>query len=353
MIDFDQKTYKDILSHMMKRVPDTIDKREGSMIQTALGPAGWYLEGVYLDLKFFLDNVFADTATGAYLDQIATLLNIKRKEATHAVKEGMFDQKIPIGSRFSILDRNGQYITYKAIEYMETINGTHNYKMQCEVPGEAGNSYIGPLIPIDYMPGLTKAQLTTTLIAGAETETDEALRRRLLAHARAPSTSGNIYDYYNWAMECAGVGAAKIFPLASGPGTVKVVIADANIATAGTDLINDVKEHIEELRPIGADVTVASVKEKTVDVSARIKLTAGLNLGAVQSAFRTAFQDYLHKEAFGMSYLSLARVGNLMLETVGVEDYSDLKLNGVAENVALAEEEIAVAGVVTLEVMQQ
>ena len=48
--------------------------------------------------------------------------------------------------------------------------------------------------------------------------------------------------------------------------------------------------------------------------------------------------------------MSLARVGNLLLGTEGVEDYSNLLLNGISGNVVLTEEEIAVAGTVTLEV---
>ena len=172
----------------------------------------------------------------------------------------------------------------------------------------------------------------------------------MLNAIQKPSTSGNRYDYYNWAMECEGVGAAKVFPLAGGPGTVKVIIADANMSAAGTGLLKTVREHIEELRPIGADVTVASVVEKAVNVSAGIKLQAGMNLGVVQNAFQAALTDYLHREALDMSYVSLARVGNLLLGTDGVEDYSGLLLNGVSGNMALTEEEIAVTGTVTLEV---
>ena len=122
------------------------------------------------------------------------------------------------------------------------------------------------------------------------------------------------------------------------------------MSAADMALIKAVKDHIEELRPIGADVTVASVTEKAVNVSANIKLQAGQNLGTVQNAFQAALTDYLHKEALDMSYVSLARVGNLLLGTDGVEDYTNLLLNGVSGNVSLAEEEIAVTGTITLEV---
>ena len=49
--------------------------------------------------------------------------------------------------------------------------------------------------------------------------------------------------------------------------------------------------------------------------------------------------------------MSLARVGNLLLNVAGVEDFTELLLNGQAGNVALADEEIAVAGTVSLGVM--
>ena len=41
----------------------------------------------------------------------------------------------------------------------------------------------------------------------------------------------------------------------------------------------------------------------------------------------------------------------MLLDTDGVVDYSDLKLNGSAENVNLSNEEIAVTGTVEIEVV--
>lgn len=350
MIDFGDKTYRGILAKQLARIPDTIDKRDGSIVQTALGPESWYLEGIYLDMKRLQDNVYVRTAGGKSLDYIAEAHGESRKQATYAVKQGAFNIQIPIGFRASAVSE-GEHLIYRAVEYKGISEGLHIYGMECETQGEAGNGYSGQLIPIDYVSGLTSATLTKILSAGNEEERDDDFKKRLLNVIQKPSTSGNKYDYYNWAMECDGVGAAKVFPLASGPGTVKVIIADANMSAAGTGLVQEVQDHIEELRPIGADVTVASVVEKAVNVSAGIKLRAGMNLGVVQDAFRTGLASYLRKEAMDMAYVSLARVGNLLLGTDGIEDYSELLLNGIPRNVTLSDEEIAVAGTVTLEVM--
>lgn len=351
MIDFSKKTYANILAEQLSHVPDTLDRREGSIIQTALGPASWYIEGIYLDLETVWKNVYADTAGGEYLDMIGGLLGITRKPASYAAKKGIFNVKVPIGSRFSALTGSG-YLTYRATEYLGEEDDGYTYKMQCEEAGEIGNGYTGQVIAVDYVTGLTSAQLTTLLISGTVEEEDEILRERFLIKARKPSTSGNKYDYYNWAMECPGVGAAKIFPLADGPGTVKVVIADENRSAASPSLIDKVKDHIEELRPIGADITVVSAVEKAINIFARIKMENGLNLGDVQMLFHDALTEFLKTNAFDVSYISLARIGNILLGVAGIEDFTRLSLNGIEENVKLNDEEIAVPGTIVLEVMQ-
>lgn len=306
-----------------------------------MAPTAVELQNAYIGLDWTLDQMFAGTATREYLIKRCAEWNITPHPATKAVLKGEFNKDIEIGSRFSLGTLN-----YVAMDRIE--EGA--YRMECETAGAVGNRELGTLVPIDYIEGLTKAELTELIEDGSDEESTQALLERYLTKVQKPSTSGNWYDYYNWAMECEGVGAAKVFPLANGPGTVKVIVADANMSAAGTGLLETVKNHIEELRPIGADVTVASIVEKAVNVSADIRLQAGRNLGTVQEAFRISLAAYLRKEVLDMSYVSLARVGNLLLGTDGVEDYSNLLLNGLSDNVVLSEEEIAVTGTVTLEV---
>lgn len=342
---YEDVTYEVILDRMLGRVKDDcpgIDTRQSSPVYTALAPAAVEFQNAYIGLDWVLAQIFAGTAARENLVRRCAEWGITPNPATKAVLKGEFNRDIELGSRFSMGTLN-----YAAVERLS--EGV--YRMECESAGKEGNRGLGLLVPIFYIPDLTRAELTEVLEDGAGEESTEALLERFLSKIQKPSTSGNRYDYFNWAMECAGVGAAKVFPLSDGPGTVKVVIADANISAADAGLVKRVRDHIEELRPIGADVTVASVKEKAVNVSAGIRLRLGMNLGAVQSAFQDALTDYLRKESLGMSYVSLARVGNLLLGTVGVEDYSGLLLNGTSENIGMAEEEIAVAGNVALEVM--
>lgn len=342
---FESITYESILQRMLDRVPDSLDKREGAIIYDALAPAAVELQLMYMNLDYLLKEAFADTATREYLIRKAWERNIIPHGASSAVWNGTFapeDIEVKMGERF-----NSGTLNFVITDKIE--DGV--YELTCESEGTVGNYCQQTLTPINYVSGLLKAQLTELLVPGNDEEDTEAFRERYLTILRKPSTSGNAYDYYNWCMAVKGVGAAKIFPLAYGAGTVKVVIADENKAAASQALIGQVYDEIEEKRPIGATVTVVSAVELPINIIVSVKLKNGLNLGEVQTAFAQALSEFLHENAFDISYVGIARVGNILLETLGIDDYDGLTLNGSYKNVALNDEEIAVLGSVTLEVM--
>lgn len=341
---YENMTYNSILRELLEQVQGPVSTEEGSLIRTAVSPAAFEIEKCYIELDVMLREIFADTASMEYLRRIGIEHGVFPYQAGCTVAKGRFDREVPRGSRFSI----GKYHYVSG----EKISGTElEYELTCEEPGSGPNLLLGELTPLDYIEGLEMAELTEILEPGNDDEEAEHFRRRFLSVVRRPSTSGNVYDYYNWALECEGVGAVKVFPLVEGPGTVKVVITNSDQAAASEVLIGKVRDHIEELRPVGAAVTITSAVEKKVNAAAKIKLEKGLNLGAVQEDFAKAFDEMLKINAFNSSYVSLAKVGNLLLSMTGVEDFTDLTMNGNMKNVELGDDEIAVAGIVSLEVM--
>ncbi|MNI27130.1 Baseplate J-like protein [compost metagenome] len=221
--------------------------------------------------------------------------------------------------------------------------------------GVKGNHNFGTLLPIDYIPGLVGAELSDVLVPGEDAESDEELRQRYKLKTTRPATSGNKYHYEQWAAEVPGVGAAKIFPLWHGAGTVKVVIVDATNSPASPTLIQDVQAYISPSAgmgggkaPIGAQVTVASAIGKAIHISATITLASGYSLQQVNDHFISAVRDYFREIGFTTSYLSIAKIGTILLDTLGILDYSALKLNSGMVNVAIAEEEIPTLGTVSL-----
>lgn len=344
---YETMTFESILGEMFKLIPNNMDRREGSIIYDATAPCAYSIADMYFKLDNHLNLVFVDTAAGEYLDRLAISYGLKRKEAMRTVRTGMFNTKLPDNSRFSTTGEAALVFTAGEIVSKE---GGYIYRLICETPGKEGNDVSGELLPVEYVNGLTTAELGEVIIPGTEEETDDALRDRLLKKIQQPAAGGNVNDYYNWAMKCAGVGAVKVFPLADGPGTVKVVLADEHGRSVESGTAKKVAEYIEGQRPIGADVTVVPATEKQVNVTARIKLAAGYNLGYVQDVYLFSVDGYLRQRAFGLDYVSLARLGNLLLAVDGVEDYSGLIINGATENLAVLPGEIAVAGTIRLEV---
>lgn len=340
------RTFNEIMEAMLKNVPDELDKREGSVIYTALAPCAKELSEQYVDLETVLQFSFASSSLGVFLEYRTSEMGITRLRATKAVRKanfyGSYDTPIdvPIGSRFGI-----DNLVYAVINKIS--DGV--FAVQCETSGNIGNVPSGTMLPVEYVSGLASAVLADIITPGTDDETDPKLLERYQLKVREPTTSGNAYHYKSWALEVAGVGDARIFPLWNGNGTVKVVLADNNRLPVTQTVIDDVAAHIEELRPIGAAVTVVSGVSKPISITASIILGAGYTLENVTTLLREALTSYLKAVTFKMDFVSLAKTGLLILGVEGILDYQNLKLNSSASNVILAQDEIPVLGTVTLE----
>lgn len=334
---FENMTYENILSDMLSRVPSDADKREGSVIYDALAPAAYKLAEAYFMLDVFIDLVNGDTAVGEFLDRVVEDYGITRKPATYAIRKIETTGAVDIGSRWGINN----------LVYTVTASLSENvYSATCNETGDIGNQYNGALDNIDNVPGVT-ATLTDIISSGEDEETDDALRTRFYARVQASGTSGNKYDYRNWALDVPGCGDAKVFPLWNGAGTVKVLVVDENMEI-DPELPEKVHDYIEKVRPIGATVTVESPEDLQIDVTANVTLDGTKTLEDVQAAFIAVLTEYLRDTVFEIYSVSYAKIGSLLLATAGVEDYDTLEVNGNTANITIADDEMPICGTVTL-----
>ena len=239
MIDFTSKTYRNLLRAQLDRVPDSLDKREGSLIQTAIGAGAYALEEFYLELDQVQRGAYLQTAVGQDLDYLAVLANVRRYPASAAVRLGVFNVDIPLGSRFSTID-GAESVNFEAIERV----GPGQYRMLCETPGTIGHRYTGPILPITYIQGLTSAQLTDILVAGDDEEDDESLRRRAIDALTEQPFGGNVADYKRVVLAIDGVGGLQVYPHWQGGGTVKLSVLGADWMPASAELVEAVQNTI-------------------------------------------------------------------------------------------------------------
>ena len=127
----DQMTFEAILSSMLDRVPNTVDKREGSVIYDALAPAAAEMAKAYIELDVIMDETFVDTASMQYLMMRCRERGVPIQPATEAVIEGTFTPaslELETGSRFNCGDQN--YIVTEKV-------GDGKYRLECELPVSA------------------------------------------------------------------------------------------------------------------------------------------------------------------------------------------------------------------------
>lgn len=109
------------------------------------------------------------------------------------------------------------------------------------------------------------------------------------------------------------------------------------------------KDTGEVKAPIGARVSVEIAASVTINVSATLVLANGYTLGGVQTSVGNSIAAYLKDIAYtDDNDPRYAKIANAILDTVGIVDYSNLTVNGGTSNIAVAEQDVAVLGTVTL-----
>lgn len=354
---YEEMSYERIMARCLARVPGSVDKREGSILYDAIAPAAAELAILYSTLSTEMDRAFPDTAADVDLTNKAKERGVFRLPASAAVRRGVFkgsagNMDIPIGSRFS-----GGMVNYRAAR-RESLGV---YEMACEEPGEVGNAYFGNLIPIDYIAGLASAELQGILIPGEDEEDDGKLRARYMQSLNNTAFGGNVAQYKQQLEQMEGVGAAKIFPVWAGGGTVKAVLVDASGAVPSAQLIDRVQTAIDPqgnageglgLAPIGHTVTIEAAAGAPVDVAFTLTLEGGLAWAALEEPVKEAIQRYFDSliTAWADSPHLTVRISQLesrVLEVPGVLDISGTTLGGVTGNLELSQVEIPILGEVT------
>ncbi|MEV2910698.1 baseplate J/gp47 family protein [Paenibacillus larvae] len=352
---YEEQTFEAIMKRMLDRISGDVDKREGSVIYDALAPIAFSLSEAYADLDINWNLSSASTASGEYLEWNTSDFGVTREPATKAKRKGVFEdtnsqpKDIPIGSRFSI-----EKVTYKAIKKL----AIGEYILESEVPGEIGNKHFGKVLPIDFIEGLAKAEITEILVPGEDEEDDESLRKRYFDQLNEKPFGGNIPDYQRKLKSIRGVGGVKVFPAWKGGGTVKCTIIASDFNPPSPQLVEDIQTQMDPVEnagkgigwaPIGHAVTIAAVSAVTVSTQTTVVLDKGVTIGQVQSDIEAAVQEYLlalrkNWENEEKLIIRESQVESRILNVQGIADVFGTQLNGAAGNLELGIEEVPLFG---------
>lgn len=175
--------------------------------------------------------------------------------------------------------------------------GVANIPIEAVEPGQLGNAVIGTQLTLTTpIPGVNAVGTAfTALSGGADIETIERWRARILARIRRPPQGGADYDYEGWALEVPGVTRAWAYPKEQGPGTVVVRFVrddDASIIPDAGE-VAAVQAYIGERCSVIADLYVVAPIATPQDFT----IQAVPDTPAVRAAIEAEIRELYRREA--------------------------------------------------------
>jgi uncharacterized phage protein gp47/JayE len=228
------------------------------------------------------------TAQDEYLYAWAALVGIYPEQATGSTGTATFTGSAPTALPAGTgLTRRGD-----GIRFVTTADGVIDDTGSVTVPiaavdlGAATNGPAGEDISISPpIPGINSTGTTGLCTGGADQETNDALRTRMLFRYREPPQGGAAADYIEWALEVSGCTRAWVNPNGYGAGSVVVypmfdnngvggfpqgtngcATAETRGPTAAGDQLS-VADHIWPVQPVTALVYVAAPQPFPIDVT--------------------------------------------------------------------------------------
>jgi len=403
---FESKTYEALLASAMARVTAAVDKREGSMVMNGVAPSMAELAQLYIAADFVFQATYLLTAPREYLIKRASDRNMAPYPASAAVFRAVFNIEVPVGTRFSCEDLNF-IVTGRLTDDTDT-DTRLSHEVTCETVGAVANSYAGTLIPVEYVSGLTLAELVELVVPGDEEEETETFRQRVLDSFQSQAFGGNQADYIEKVRAIAGVGAVKVHAVWNGDispselipgdevtawyeaavgsleapvaawltaiytaaqsrkltvgGAVRLVIMASNNAVPSDTFLEEIQTAVDPvqnageglgLAPIGHVVNVVGVEPETVDITLNLTYAAGWDWAAVQSYVVAVIDEYFAElaESWATADFLTVRISQIESRILSacsamVTDIGGTQINGVEANLVLGADSIPVRGAV-------
>jgi uncharacterized phage protein gp47/JayE len=206
-------------------------------------------------------QLLPDTAETEWLDRHGQIWlvnsdgSIGRKQATLAKGTIAITGNVGVVVPANTLLQNSDQLGFETTDQV-VIGGVTSVPVRALDPGAQGNLSIGaPMAFVTPPTGVDQTAKVITLAGGADVETDEELRARILLRIQQPPMGGDKTDYEAWALEVPGVTRAWCDPLELGMGTVvlRFMMDDLRADNGGIPLAEDVaavQAYIDTKRPV-------------------------------------------------------------------------------------------------------
>lgn len=281
------------------------------------------------------------------LDGWGVLLNSPRKAATYATGTVAFINStngvvVPAGTTFTRDDGT----KYDSIASATVVAGTATIPLRAQTAGVASDATTGTKLTIaSAIAGLASTGLVTApgISGGADQETDDEYRSRLVAAFQSAPKTGTVHDYVRWALEVPGVTRAWAIENNQGAGTVGVTFVQDDDPVDIVPTANEVaavQAYLDDRRPAGIEV-VAFAPTK---ISVPFTLHVVPDTAEVRSAVTSALADMLERSGGPSTTIPLSQVHEAVSLAQGEYDHA---LTVPSADLVFAAGQVPVLGTVT------
>lgn len=366
------ETATQIRERMLSNISDEYRKEKGDFIYDAIDANPAEIIGLQLNQDRVLQNAFPQYCEDDFLDLHLQLRGLKRIQATSNVRtlEIEADPGVRIDKGYKltsvVLDNDGNPLDYTTNE--ETVftdNDTIlDVRITCSTVGLVGNIANGSeFILQPPIPGIRRITDKGTIIPAADKESLDAAWGRYLEKVENPDTGGNRNDYRRWVLEnIPAVRKVIVETLWQGNGTVRIVCVGSDFKPSSPEVIDLVQTYLDPIpyqghgygkAPMGAVVTVITGEAKDIDIHADVVFTPNADVEAITSLFKNKVIEYLQSITFEedprtklLYPIAYNKIGSIFFSIEGIENYSNLTINGVTEDIELIPFDIPTLGVV-------
>lgn len=233
-------------------------------------------------------------------------------------------------------------IYFQSLEAKDVTAGDY-VLVECTEGGLVGNVGTGTITVVPKtIIGISQITNDEPTTGGYDTETDESLLERYFDRLRNPVNGVNTNQYIAWANSVAGVGGARCIPIWNGKNTVKVIIIGNDYKPASDNVVKLVQDYIDPnkngdgfgVATIGAVTTVVSAKTTPIKVTIKgVKFSGDVN--TLKAEIKDTIDRYIRQSAFNTDYVSIAKIGALIIDIDGVTDFKELKLNDAHDSIQI------------------
>lgn len=323
---FDRPTLRELITQMTTDAEREAGAKQLRQSNLRVLPKvfAYACHALYGFITWILKQLFPDTAEKQFLERQASIQGIYRRAASKATgtltvsyTEGT---TLPGGTIF-MADDQTRYETTAEPEV-----GSYTVPVQCLETGTIGNREAGQTYTlVSPVVGVDAEAVGSEMAGGAEAESDESLRKRLLFRLQNPPRGGAKEDYIAWAEEVPGVTRAWCFPKEQGIGTVVVRFATDGMTEDGiptSGMVQIVSDYIAEVAPVTATPYVVAPVAKPVNF--RIKDLIP-DSESVRAHVEAELKSLFIKEAHPGEALKLTHIQQAISSAAGEDDYELLE----------------------------